>query len=1129
MKKTLFRRVICFILSLATLLGTLGITAAASSETYHGSNRDTASSLEEMQALVGVSSYDEYKQIYGDPDDPNVSVSGLPVIKIDVINDIIAASSNAVVVSASEQCLESMISDQSNWATFGEENLNTAVYLPATGSTSWSFDIPENASSYYYIKLEYYNPITGESSISSIERKLLIDGKPAYNEASNITLTKFWEYTNYTVSDPVPAPAGAVDGTTVRYDYKNEEGYYHKIVETVKDGMLTTTTYTITSDINGNSMAPAFEEISQWNTYYVQDSTGYHQNYLNFFFAYGSHQLTLAAEREPVIIKSIELIPYEPDASLIKSYEEVKAEYIANGYQSASGALENVVLQGEFPNLVSDSSVYPTNDNSSSANFPSTPSAQLYNVIGENSYDTMGQWAAYTFTVNESGLYKIGARYLQSQLQGMYICRALKLTGGHYGETPTVPFVEAYDIQFNYSKEWQSEFLSDSNGTVFELYFEKGVEYTLYLECSLGSLSKLIQRVENSLTSINGSYLEMLQLTGSSPDEYRDYDFWGLMQDDVINLLVQAVELMNVKEALEKLCGTSGAHLATLETVAILLDKMGSDRGEKIAVNMSTLKSYLGTLGTWINDSKKGTLVLDSISICPAQADAKTLPKKDVNFFKSLWFEFTSFIYSFFIDYEAMGLTEASAGSGETVDVWLATGRDQSNIWRSLVDASNGFTNKTGYGVNLKLVTSATLLPSILAGKGPDVYMGLGAADVINFAIRDAVIGVSGNSPRLTDEQNAVFKNTYYTYKDENGKATTPSLVPDASKEPSFVSLPFHDNFDSNYVQAAKDTVTLLDVSYGIPQTMSFAMMFYRMDVLANLGQEVPETWSQLLAILPLLQSNNMTIGVNYTAALQFMIYQKGGNMWRYTDDPEYAGARIDLDSDIALESFDYVCRLYTDYSFPVSYDGANRFRTGEMPIIISDYISMYNTLTVYATEIEGLWEFCPLPGSEREDGTINYNSIAGITATVMLNGCNEIGEMTAAWEFMQWQTSADVQSNYGNRMVALIGPSAKYESANVNAIRNLSWTANEREALEDQMKHMSSIVNYPGSYIIDRYMKFAFLDVVNDSVDPVDAMTDYIEAINEELKRKREEFGMKVFETEQDAEDYEAGREKNK
>ena len=107
----------------------------------------------------------------------------------------------------------------------------------------------------------------------------------------------------------------------------------------------------------------------------------------------------------------------------------------------------------------------------------------------------------------------------------------------------------------------------------------------------------------------------------------------------------------------------------------------------------------------------------------------------------------------------------------------------------------------------------------------------------------------------------------------------------------------------------------------------------------------------------------------------------------------------------------------------------------------------------------------------------------------------------------MQWQSSADVQSNYGNRMVALIGPSAKYEAANVNAIKNLSWTATERAAIEDQMAHLSSIVNYPGSYIIARYMKFAFLDAVNSGADPMDAMTGYIDAINEEITRKREEF----------------------
>ena len=128
-----------------------------------------------------------------------------------------------------------------------------------------------------------------------------------------------------------------------------------------------------------------------------------------------------------------------------------------------------------------------------------------------------------------------------------------------------------------------------------------------------------------------------------------------------------------------------------------------------------------------------------------------------------------------------------------------------------------------------------------------------------------------------------------------------------------------------------------------------------------------------------------------------------------------------------------------------------------------------------------------------------------------MLHGC-EGEEQFASWEFMQWQTSAETQATYGNKMVALIGPSAKYETANINAIKNLSWTADERAAIEDQIKHMSSIVNYPGSYIIARYVKFAFLDAVNAGADPVDALSEYIDAMNAEITRKREEFGMKTL-----------------
>jgi hypothetical protein len=127
-----------------------------------------------------------------------------------------------------------------------------------------------------------------------------------------------------------------------------------------------------------------------------------------------------------------------------------------------------------------------------------------------------------------------------------------------------------------------------------------------------------------------------------------------------------------------------------------------------------------------------------------------------------------------------------------------------------------------------------------------------------------------------------------------------------------------------------------------------------------------------------------------------------------------------------------------------------------------------------------------------------------------MLNGC-EGEERFAAWEYMQWQTSAQAQATYGNRMVALIGPSAKYETANLKAIDNLSWTASEKAAIMNQMDHMSSIVNYPGSYIINRYTQFAFLEAVNESADPIDALSGYIDAINSEIARKREEFGLWV------------------
>ncbi len=1159
MKRKRFQKVLCFILSVTTLLGFGGVTAGASSDEisykdyYDPDAPYSASTKEEMQALVGTLSYAEYLdglyeqrlQYIEDRKTQNFET-----ISYDVLHPV---DGTYEIVSGSKDCQDSMSADPDAWVSFNkEENQDKSVYLPAEGSTTWQVTLSAEQAGFYYIKIEYYS-VKFDDDISAIERKLKLDNdKTPFKEVSSIKFDRDWAYTYGDFDTVVEEVPGVADSYSVNYELRDTEGQqgYYKIVTEIKGGVKTVKTYRIMQDINGNSMSPQSEPEAKWSTYYVKDSSGYYDGSLEFYFGEGTRSLTLEAIRGSMIVKSIELVPVTGlttsvvdnqiviNQKSLPSYADTIAQYKANNLYKApvfdptANKQQSIRIEAEFPDFVSDSSVAATNDNTSAINYPISHNSQLYNVIGENSYSAVGQWAAYKFQVNETGLYNLGMRFKQDALQGMYICRTIKIHGGHkegatvrYGQpdgTPEVPFAEAYQAEFNYDKKWQSSFVSMDN-TNFLFYFEKGVEYTIYFECSLGTLKEYIQRVEASLEKINSCYLRILQLTGTDPDEYLDYNFISVMPDVLKTLLLEAKELMSVKEGLEALCGTNGSHIATLETIAILLDTMGEDDGMNIAANMATLKSYLGTLGTWINSSKAASMMVDSIWVVPAVqagdevvSQGSYLPKAKAGFFKSIWFEILSFISSFFVNYDQMGLTTIPDENTLNIDVWLATGRDQSQIWRTMIDANSkeGFTYNTGTAVSLKLVTGGTLLPSILSRKGPDVYIGLGAADVINYAIREAVLSVGGKAAKehLDANNNPIFDTTYYSYRDANGNVvTTPEHR--AGEEPVFVSQTFDNHVAGNFAPAAMDTVTLLGSAYGVPQTMSFAMMFYRMDVLANLGLRVPETWQELLTILPVLQTNNMSIGVSYIDALDFMIYQSGQSMWKYTDpekyDPMYAGARINLDNETVLETFDFTCRLYTDFSFPVAYDASNRFRTGEMPIIIGGYSGIYNTLTVYATEIEGLWEFCSLPGMEREDGTFNYDSLANVSASVILYGCGDDNpeELIASWQFLQWQTGAEAQADYGNRMVALIGPSAKYETANLHAIDKLSWTAKENKAIKNQMAHLSSIVNYPGSYIINRYTQFAFLDAVNESADPIDALSSYIEAINSEIARKREEF----------------------
>lgn len=87
------------------------------------------------------------------------------------------------------------------------------------------------------------------------------------------------------------------------------------------------------------------------------------------------------------------------------------------------------------------------------------------------------------------------------------------------------------------------------------------------------------------------------------------------------------------------------------------------------------------------------------------------------------------------------------------------------------------------------------------------------------------------------------------------------------------------------------------------------------------------------------------------------------------------------------------------------------------------------------------------------------------------------------------------------------MGIVARYAPANIEAFGQLKWNQDDVTAINKQRKWLIGVPEVPGSYIVTRYIGFAFSAVVDSNQDPVKALLDYTEKINLELERKQAEF----------------------
>ena len=1046
MREKKFTRIAAFLLCLTMILGNAVIFASASDADGSGDSI-TDVSLEELRELLNAISYEEYS-------DKNVAIPG---------------ATQTVEVPIAEYVTED---DGFKMET---KDGASALFTPANGEVSWTVNVPETAK--YAIKIEYY---PDQNRSTSIERVLKINDKVPFAEARFLTLPKRW-VNNYVDATIVPgkgesAESLAAAATEVGYpnvrieDGKVRLGFPDFVTQEMSEFADTYGVRYFQRDITKNEIRPTTTDVPKWMTYYLKDSSGYYTTNFEFALQSGENKITLEGQNEPMSIKSITLYPIEQ----IATYQE----YIAK-YAGEPAGKDTIKIEAELASVMSNKTIYPVEDRSCAINSPTDTTCSVLNTIGGDKWATAGQWVEYRFKVSSSGMYDIVARFRQDVLDGMSTCRSIYLYSeglneGAKGFYNGAPFEEAMKLAYDYSAEWQVTPLAtgkeDTNGDgkidkkdeqkSFQVYLEADVVYTVRMEVTLGKMGDVVRRVEDILNAINSDYLNIIKLTGISPDQYRDYGFSQVMPDVMVDMVIQSRNLYDLAKELTLIAGEKSANVATLEKVARLLEEMGTDDDE-VAKNLSNLKSYIGTLGTFLSDAQTQPLQLDYIQIQPA---GQEMPAATPNFFQTFLHEIKGFWQSFFRDYNSMGALEETDESA--TEVWLATARDQSQVYRNLIN--NDFTPNTNIAIDLKLVAGGTLLPSILADSGPDVYLGLGQGDVINYAIRSALLNIEG-------------------FED------------------------FEEFTSNNFNEAAMIVLGIEDADeqmhyYGLPETQGFPMMFVRIDILADLGLEVPRTWDDLMACIPTLQANNMQIGL--PTDYKIFLYQQEGDL--FADD----GMRINLDSKIGLASFEKMCNLFTMYSFPYQYDAANRFRTGEMPILLGDYTGLYNQLKVFATEINGKWEFMPLPGEINgydEDGNaiINNVSISAVAATVMVKGCDKVD---SSWEFMKWYTGENCQVGFSNEMVAIMGPSAKQAVSNKNALASLPWTTAELKQIQAQFNNLGSVPNYPGAYIIDRYTNFAFLSAYNDNANPSDSLLAYINTINKEIERKRNEFNLETL-----------------
>lgn len=684
----------------------------------------------------------------------------------------------------------------------------------------------------------------------------------------------------------------------------------------------------------------------------------------------------------------------------------------------------------------------------------------IYNAVGGNRWNDGGERISWSFTVPESGWYNIAFRLLNNLQSNVTSFRKIMIDG-------EVPYQELLAFPVPYANQWQKVVLADDDGNPYAVWLDAG-EHTLSMSATYAPHKELQVLLEKTLQELAGVARDLQMLTNGEDDPNRTWDIASNFPEIPQALAGTRGKLERMAELWLAVNKRQDNNYQSLRTAISDVDHLVAEPNE-LPNRKNSLSMLQAKVGSVTEQLKSQPLALDQIVIVPHGSE---FPRMTANVFEKLWNSVLNFARSF------EKKDRLSENDADVLNVWMNYGRDYVNLLQELADQY--FTPQTGIPVKIDLLPREELL--VLANatnKVPDVAIGIGEGKPSEFAFRNSAVDLSAL---------------------EGFDELVSHFAPGAM-------LPYY--YDGGY--------------YAIPETVQLKMLFYRKDILEQLGLGVPDTWDDVYAMLPTLQQNGYNFYVPNGEILMF-VYQNGADF--YADD----GLKTGLDSPEGFAAFKQFSELFSLYGVDRQISSFyQHFRDGDIPIGIAD-LNTYLQMLVAAPELTGWWDIAPVPGIVGASGEVerwsggNINMLSqglgGFGAAATTSGA---GGQTSAmimkqsqnpdwgWEFLRWWMSSETQLLFGSELEGFYGVEFRWSTANVEAFAELPWTPGERDALLEQWRWYKSMVNVPGSYFIPRELNNAWNRSVIDGMNYRRSLEIAVMNINRELMRKQTEFGFRA------------------